>query len=277
MTEHPRTDGPDPTGSADADADAEAEPDAREAADLARLSAIHATLAPADRDFEAPPPAVWEAIARAVDAEGALHDEDDDAGSAAPSTSAPSTSAPSTSAPSTPAPSTPAASVPAPPTSVTSLQAHRAPGRRAHRARRWLAAAAIAVLLAAIAGGGLLAARRDRGGGTELASAQLSNAGLDPRGEGAHGQAVLVRQGDATYLDLRLVDPPAVTDGYLEVWMIDAAVEGMVSLGPYRGNGRYLVPPGVDATGFPIVDVSDEPLDGLPTHSGISVLRGELV
>ena len=49
-----------------------------------------------------------------------------------------------------------------------------------------------------------------------------------------------------------------------------------MSLGPFRGNGLYLVPAGVDPARFPIVDVSEEPPDGQPTHSGISLLRGDL-
>ena len=50
----------------------------------------------------------------------------------------------------------------------------------------------------------------------------------------------------------------------------------LVSLGPLRPDGIYDIPPGVDPSRFPIVDVSVEPVDGDPTHSGDSVLRGEL-
>ena len=47
----------------------------------------------------------------------------------------------------------------------------------------------------------------------------------------------------------------------------------MVSLGPLdraRGHG---VPAGLDPASFSIVDVSLEPFDGDPTHSGDSLLR----
>jgi Anti-sigma-K factor rskA len=60
------------------------------------------------------------------------------------------------------------------------------------------------------------------------------------------------------------------------VWLIDPNVEGMVSLGPARSDGTYAVPPDIDVAAFPIVDVSVEPPDGVPTHSGVSVLRGTL-
>ena len=65
-------------------------------------------------------------------------------------------------------------------------------------------------------------------------------------------------------------------DGYLELWLIDPTVTRLVSLGPLRTDGIYDIPAGVDPAAFPIVDVSVEPVDGDPTHSGDSVLRGEL-
>jgi hypothetical protein len=49
-----------------------------------------------------------------------------------------------------------------------------------------------------------------------------------------------------------------------------------VSLGPARTDGRYQIPPDVDVGAFPVVDVSIEPPDGVPTHSGVSALRGTL-
>ena len=65
-------------------------------------------------------------------------------------------------------------------------------------------------------------------------------------------------------------------DGYLELWMIDPTVSKLVSLGPLRADEVYVLPPGVDPAEYPIVDVSAEPVDGNPAHSGASLLRGEL-
>jgi len=65
-------------------------------------------------------------------------------------------------------------------------------------------------------------------------------------------------------------------DGFLEVWVIDRDVTKLISLGPLRADGRYDLPAGFDAEAYPIVDVSVEPIDGNPAHSGDSVLRGEL-
>jgi hypothetical protein len=65
-------------------------------------------------------------------------------------------------------------------------------------------------------------------------------------------------------------------DGFLEVWVIDPEVTKLVSLGPSRPDGSYDLPSGLDPEEFPVVDVSVEPLDGDPAHSGDSVLRGTL-
>jgi hypothetical protein len=51
----------------------------------------------------------------------------------------------------------------------------------------------------------------------------------------------------------------------------------MVPVGVLNGStGRFTVPAGVNLTDYPVVDVSLEPLDGNPAHSGTSVLRGTL-
>ncbi|PKQ26783.1 MAG: hypothetical protein CVT64_03575 [Actinobacteria bacterium HGW-Actinobacteria-4] len=63
----------------------------------------------------------------------------------------------------------------------------------------------------------------------------------------------------------------------LEVWLIDENVEGMISLGFLTsGSETFVIPAGFDVTAYPIVDVSVEPFDGDPTHSGQSVTRGVL-
>ena len=97
----------------------------------------------------------------------------------------------------------------------------------------------------------------------------------EPTGEARPVRADLVDEDGVLQLDLSTSDLPAA-DGYYEVWLIDTNVDGMVSLGPARPDGRYAVPADVDPGQFPIVDVSIEPPDGNPTHSGVSVLRGSL-
>lgn len=95
------------------------------------------------------------------------------------------------------------------------------------------------------------------------------------QGESAQGSAEL-RDQDGT-LQLQ-VDASGIdtADGFIEVWMIDTDVNGMVSLGPLRPDGTYDLPIGLDAEAFPIVDLSFENFDGNPAHGGDSVLRGQL-
>ncbi|WP_154795064.1 anti-sigma factor [Occultella kanbiaonis] len=67
------------------------------------------------------------------------------------------------------------------------------------------------------------------------------------------------------------------SDGFREVWLIDVELQRLISLGILVGeSGEFAVPAGVDVAEFPIVDVSDEPFDGDPAHSGDSIVRGEL-
>lgn len=91
------------------------------------------------------------------------------------------------------------------------------------------------------------------------------------------GTATLVERDGGFELDVDLLGAaPAAGDGVLEIWVIDPDVEGMHSLGTIDGDGTFELPDGIDPSGFPIVDVSVEPLDGDATHSGNSVIRGTL-
>jgi len=134
----------------------------------------------------------------------------------------------------------------------------------------WLAAAAALLLVVAV-GAFVVATSADDP--TVVATARLEPLADAEPGTGATS-AEVVDSGRGQQLDLGLSLPQA--SGFYEVWLIDPQVEGMVSLGPLRPDGRYAIPDDLDIADFPIVDVSIEPPDGVPTHSGISVLRGTL-
>jgi len=152
----------------------------------------------------------------------------------------------------------------------------RGSGRGAHERRSWgLAAAAAAAVVVLIVGGVALARRDDDSGGSVVASAELEPLPDEPTGAATPVRADLIDKGGSLQLDLSTGDLPAPA-GFYEVWLIDTDISGMVSLGPARADGTYAVPADVDPTAFPIVDVSLEPPDGNPTHSGVSVLRGTL-
>jgi anti-sigma-K factor RskA len=154
-------------------------------------------------------------------------------------------------------------------------------GRRATiRTRRaavvGAAAALVAVVVVALVG--LFAVLDDDGPtGTRVDEIALSNDGLESTGARSRATATLVRADDGSYaIEIAGSELPALDDGFLELWIIDTSVEGMYSLGPLHGDGRYVLPAHVDPSGFPIVDVSIEPTDGAPAHSGKSILRGTL-
>lgn len=149
---------------------------------------------------------------------------------------------------------------------VNEVVTMRRPPRRA-----WLGVAA-ALVLGLVITGGLLLSERD--GDNVVASTALTNEGLSPLGAESSGSAEIIRRGDSYWLHLDLSNVPDAPTSYVEVWLIDRQVEGMISLGPFHGDGDYVIPSGVDPAEFPIVDVSIEPADGVPTHSGVSIVRG---
>jgi hypothetical protein len=209
------------------------------------LLALARTLTVADLHFDNPPASLWAGIEARV-AEG-------DPRAATPWVDAAATT-------------TPAAAPVAP---VHQLRA------RPPRRLPFLLGAAAAFAAAAI---GLVAyVQRDDGPSvTSVDEVALVNDGLEPAGATSRGRATLVRTVEGEYaLDVQLDDLPEV-DGFLELWIIDTEVKGMYSLGPVTSSGRYRLPERVDPRGFPIVDVSIEPTDGQPAHSGKSILRGVL-
>jgi hypothetical protein len=205
--------------------------------DLRELRALASRLDPADVTWETPGDDLWDRIA--ADAAGDL------SGIAAP----------------------PEADERDPVAPVVALDGARGSGFRQSRALPWVMGAAAAVLVLAI--GAWLMRSTDEG------TTVLASSTLDQLQDTGTGTAELVdRDGSLQlHLDTADLDPG---DGFLEVWVIDPEVSQLVSLGPLRDDGIYDLPAGLDPEAFPIVDISAEPLDGDPTHSGDSLLRGQL-
>lgn len=135
-----------------------------------------------------------------------------------------------------------------------------------------MAAAALAGIILGAGTGALLAAD-DGPPGTVVATAQLEPL-PDRRGTG-------VAEIRGTGADRSLVvDVSGLTrnrSGFYEVWLLDKDAQRLLSLGVLRGDtGTYPLPPSVDVSEYPVVDVSIEPVDGDPAHSGDSVVRGVL-
>jgi len=128
--------------------------------------------------------------------------------------------------------------------------------------------------------GGVATAVVMSSGSSPSPSTLQASATLDPLPAwDATGEAALSVNDAGEQVLTVTVDAPvgSTEDGFREVWLIDTAVQGMVSLGPLEGStGEFVIPAGVEVSQFPIVDVSLEPVDGLPTHSGNSIVRGTL-
>jgi hypothetical protein len=134
---------------------------------------------------------------------------------------------------------------------------------------RWLAVAA-AVLVGAVVGGAAVALSQDDAGSVVAAAA------LDPLAEDTSGRAEVRETDGVRSLQVDL-DAPELTSGYYEVWVMQPDAVRMVPVGiVHRGDTVLPLPDGLDLSAYPVVDVSVEPMDGDPAHSGVSVARGEL-
>ncbi len=148
------------------------------------------------------------------------------------------------------------------------------------RERRWgkpaaiLTAVAAAVLLVAVPVG--LSLGSD---GADVDDVLLASGDLDVL-DAADDQSAVVELYDTDgNLWLDLDTSRAAGDGeFLELWLIEPDANGevadLISLGFIDGSGAYDIPDDVDLERFSVVDISVEPDDGNPEHSGDSIHRG---
>ncbi|MFP7761522.1 anti-sigma factor [Marisediminicola sp. LYQ134] len=110
---------------------------------------------------------------------------------------------------------------------------------------------------------------------TPLASASLDP--LDAHPDASGDATVEVASSGVRDVVVSVAGGPAPAGDYREVWLLNSDLDELISLGVLEGDvGRFTIPDGVDLADFPIVDVSVEPLDGDPAHSGDSIVRGTL-
>ena len=142
--------------------------------------------------------------------------------------------------------------------------------RRGRRSTRWLAAAAAAALVAGAATWGIA---RSLAPQPEV----LASIALAPLPSYSDEGTATVDQLPDGERELIVTASSSYAEGYREVWLISPDITSMVSLGTMEGReARFRIPDGLDLSAYPIVDISDEPLDGNPEHSGNSILRGQL-
>lgn len=184
-----------------------------------------------------PPPSVWAGIAAATGVSVTVGDE------AAETATPPVVVAPS----------------PGPADNVRQL--------RPRRTRVLLAAAAVTVVAA---GAGAIALNRDEDvvlASTPLAPLEAGN---------VSGTAEIVEEDGVRVLRIEL-DAPAADDAIYEAWLADEQAVGMIGMGSVRpGTTDLPVPDTIDLGDWPTVEISVEPVDGDPGHSGVSLVRGAL-
>ncbi|WP_127474439.1 anti-sigma factor [Microbacterium sulfonylureivorans] len=148
---------------------------------------------------------------------------------------------------------------------------HSAPARRGRVSRVLFALAASVALIVAGFGTWMLVRPADP---VEVASASLD---AFPDHPGAHGEAVVVQAADGERQVRVELDGSETDAGFREVWLINADASALVSLGVLDGSeGVFAIPDDVDLADYVLVDISQEPEDGDPAHSGDSIVRGEL-
>lgn len=163
--------------------------------------------------------------------------------------------APAAAAPPVPSPASPA----------------RARSRRSS-GRLWALAASLALVLA---GGSITWALVS----SNLAPVPVATAELAafPDHPGAAGTAEVSEDGEGVRALTVTLDGAGASDDYREVWLIRNDGEALISLGVLEAaSGTFAIPSGVDLAEYDLVDISFEPVDGDPAHSGDSIVRGQL-
>jgi hypothetical protein len=143
--------------------------------------------------------------------------------------------------------------------------------RRGVRAAAFVLAAALALVVGIGLGanlGNLSPAQ------TEVSSIQLNAL---PAFAGSSGRAAVERDRDGNRTLVVQISSPEAATGPREVWLTTTTAQPMLPMGFLNGDtGRFPIPPGVEMSKNPLVDISQEPADDKdPNHSGRSMLRGK--
>lgn len=136
----------------------------------------------------------------------------------------------------------------------------------------WVLAASLVLILAV--GAGVWAGVSARLAPTVVAAASLDAFPSHPRAEGV---AEVDQDRDGRRTLTVTLEGAAESDAYREVWLIRNDGARLISLGVLEGStGAFPIPEGVDLSEYDLVDISFEPVDGDPAHSGDSIVRGQL-
>jgi Anti-sigma-K factor rskA len=162
-----------------------------------------------------------------------------------------------------------------PPPQTEGPQPQPVPGSWMRRRTAVLLAAAAAILGLAVGSGlALLLGDDQRPPGTGQVIAQASLQPLPAKQ--ARGEATVSGSRATRALQVRVTGLPAES-GFYEVWLLNREANKLISVGVLDGErGTFPLPPAVNLSEYPVVDVSLEPFDGDPAHSKNSFVRGTL-
>lgn len=110
-------------------------------------------------------------------------------------------------------------------------------------------------------------------------AATVAIAELEPLADGAApADARVVDTGDGLALVVEAPPFDRQAADYFEVWLINEDMQRIVSVGILdpRGEQSFPITQELLDEGYRVVDISRELFDDLPTHSGDSLVRGEL-
>lgn len=164
------------------------------------------------------------------------------------------------------------AGVDAAPDAASDASASPRPATRRRRTGAIWALAASLVLIAAVGIGAWAVT-------SALTPTVVAAADLEPFPDhpGASGVADVEVARDGSRTLIVTLDGGDAGDGYREVWLIRNDAAALISLGVLEGaDGTFVIPENVDLDEYSIVDISVEPVDGDPAHSGDSIVRGQL-
>ncbi len=246
--------------------------------DALRRVVASGRAAPTQSELLDPPARVWDNISAALGVQSGSEDTGPEAYGADESSSrpVPPVGAPSTSRQSRQAFPTDTSKAQTPPAAGSTAAEEVRPARRSRRVPTWLAVAA-AFVVGALGAGAVVSVVGDDDEPPTPTTSQLADAELEPLGgAGTAGSAAVLADDGHRLLEVQ-IDDRTPGEGYREVWLLDADATRLVSLGVLTGTeGRLDIPDDLDLADYPVVDVSREPLDGDPTHSGDSIARGTL-
>ncbi|MGH2960198.1 MAG: anti-sigma factor domain-containing protein [Solirubrobacterales bacterium] len=149
---------------------------------------------------------------------------------------------------------------------------------RSFALRPALAFAAVLAVFAAGVGVGLLSGGDNSTTGFGPVATQASLSPVGELDQSATGNATVKQGGQVIRLKISGLAVNS-EDNFYEAWLMDPE-DGFISLGTFRvgsdGSTTLDLPVAVATDKFPVVDISLQPTNGKPTHSGVSVLRGTL-